>query len=459
MAIESRIAARSSRIGWIMGNRQLLVNIAVVAFCSVGVKVAGMLRDVVLASEFGTSDAADAFIAAWAIPQFLALIVGNAFAGVIIPLQAEARGQGGERESRRFLSEMLLVGATSLLLVTVLLIPFRDRLLPLITSNFGAAKMTETRDLWMIMLPAVFLFGISAIWSAMLNTDDRFGLAAIAPMLIPIGTIAALWMYPEGGITSPAVGFVIGNLAQAIWLLLGLHRNNLDILPAWHGGLPETWMALRQFVPFLANGVVFGGVGVVDQAMAATLGQGKLAILSYGNKLVLPVLAIGSAALATVVYPRFSRLVAEREWSRLQRQVRTYLALTLVVTVPATVLIILLSTFIVRLLFERGEFNPSDTSAVASVQAIYALMIPAYTLSQLLSRVLNAMRATRYLLIGSVVIFAFNIVADYLFKEWFGITGIALATVGNYLLALAFNFYLFRRLMTAAVSNNSVKAA
>ena len=59
------------------------------------------------------------------------------------------------------------------------------------------------------------------------------------------------------------------------------------------------------------------------------------------------------------------------------------------------------------------------------------------------------MRATRYLLIGSIVIFTFNIVADYLFKEWFGITGIAMATVGNYALALVFNFYLFRRLITS----------
>ena len=449
MAVQSRTLALSSRLGWITGHRQLLINIAVVAFCSVGVKVAGMLRDVVLASEFGTSDAADAFIAAWAIPQFLALIVGNAFAGVIIPLQAEARSQGGDRQSRRFLSEMLLLGLAGLGLVTILLIPFRDNLLPLVTSNFGPAKLTETRELWMIMLPAVFIFAMSAIWTAMLNTDDRFGLAAMSPMLVPVCTIGALWIYPQGGITSPAVGFVIGALAQTVWLLIGLHRNNLDILPAWHGGLPETRMALRQFVPFLANGVVFGGVGVVDQAMAATLGQGNLATLSYGNKLVLPVLAIGSAALATVVYPRFSRLVAEREWSRLQSQVRTYLVMTLIVTVPATITIVLLSTFIVRLLFQRGEFNASDTKAVAELQTIFALMIPAYTLSQLLSRVLNAMRATRYLLIGSVFIFTFNIIADYLFKEWFGITGIALATVGNYVLALAFNLYLFRRLIAA----------
>jgi putative peptidoglycan lipid II flippase len=452
MAVQSRALPNSGRLSRLGNHRQLLLNIAIVAFCSVGVKIAGMLRDVVLASEFGTSDAADAFIAAWAIPQFLALIIGNAFAGVIIPLQAEAHGRGGERQSRRFLGEMLLISIVGLAAVTLALIPLRDSLLPLVTSNFGPAKLTQTRDLWMIMLPAIFLFAMSTIWSAMLNTGDRFGLAAMSPVVIPAATIGALWLHPEGGITSPAMGFVIGSFAQVVLLIIGLHRHNLDILPAWHGGLDETRMALRQFVPYLANGVVFGGVGVVDQAMAATLGQGSLAILSYGNKLVLPVLAIGSAALATVVYPRFSRLVADREWVRLHQQVKGYLAMVLVVTLPATVVIVLLSTFIVRVLFEHGEFNPSDTRDVAELQMIFALMIPAYTLSQLLSRVLNAMRATRYLLIGSIVIFAFNIIADYLFKEWFGITGIAMATVGNYALALIFNFYLFRRLMTARLS-------
>jgi putative peptidoglycan lipid II flippase len=452
MAVESRVLPFSGPLGRLGRHRQLLLNIALVAFCSVGVKIAGMLRDVVLASEFGTSDAADAFIAAWAIPQFLALIVSNAFAGVIIPLQAEARKRGGDQQSRRFLGEMVLLSIAGMVAVTLLLIPFRDHLLPLVTANFGSAKLAETRELWMIMLPAVFLFAMATIWSALLNTDERFGLAALSPALVPVCTIGALWAYPQGGITSPAIGFVIGSLLQVLGLLVGLHRNHLDILPAWHGGLSETRMALRQFAPYLANGVVFGGVGIVDQAMAATLGQGSLAILSYGNKLVLPVLAIGSAALATVVYPRFSRLVAEREWISLHGQVKAYLAMILVATVPATIAIIALSTTIVRLLFEHGEFHASDTAAVARLQAIYALMIPAYTLSQLLSRVLNAMRATRYLLIGSIVIFAFNITADYYFKEWFGITGIALATVGNYVLALGFNFYLFRRLISARLA-------
>lgn len=433
--------------GLLSSRRQLLINIAVVAVSSVGVKLAGMVRDVILASEFGTSDAADAFIAAWAIPQFLAVIFGNALAGVIIPLHAEARSRTGEPYSRRFLSEMLLLSILILAVVTVLLWPLRDALLPLVTSNFGPEKLEQTRELWTLMLPATFLFAMCTVWSGMLNTDDRFGLAAVSPTLIPVFTIAALWIYPEGGIRSPAVGFVIGTLVQAIWLLWGLRRNDLVVLPAWHGVLDETRMALNQFVPYIANGVVFGGVGVVDQAMAATLGQGSLAILSYGNKIVLPVLGIGSSALATVVYPRFSRLVAERKWERLNVQVRTYLGMTLLATLPVMFVLVMFSEPMIRLLFERGEFRPEDTIKVAEVQSIYALMVPTYTMAMLLSRVLNAMRATRYLLIGSSAVFVFNVIADYVFKEWIGIRGIALATALNYALSFVFNAWMVRRLI------------
>jgi putative peptidoglycan lipid II flippase len=186
--------------------------------------------------------------------------------------------------------------------------------------------------------------------------------------------------------------------------------------------------------------------------MAATLGQGSLAVLNYANKIVLPVLAIGSAALATVVYPRFSRLVAERNWTDLYSQVRTYCILTLVVTIPMMIGIVLFSETLIGLLFERGEFTAADTRKVAEVQAIYALMIPTYTLGTLLARVLNAMRATRYILIGSIVIFTFNIIADYVFKEWIGIRGIALATVLNYSLSFAYNAWLVRMLIVRFVS-------
>jgi putative peptidoglycan lipid II flippase len=427
--------------------RRVGLQIGVVAFCSVGVKIAGMVRDIVIASKFGTSDAADAFIAAWIVPQFLALIIGNAFAGAVIPLYADAKRNGGAERASRFLSELVLVSTAITAVLTLLLIPARGPLLRLVTTSFGPSKLAVTDSLWMLMLPAVFLYAMTTLWGAILNTKDQFALAAISPLVIPFATIIPLIVYPQGGVKSPAVGFVVGNLIQAIWLLWGLHRSGLTCWPRWFGGLSETRGALGQVLPYLANGIVFGGIPVVDQALAATLGNGNLAILNYGNKLVLPVLSIGSSALATVVYPRFARLVAEEDWTRLQRQVRGYLALTLAVTIPTMLVLVFSSGLIVRLVFEHGAFDSRDTQSVANVQAIFALMIPAYTLSQLLSRVINAMRAVRLLVIGSTAVFVINVTGDWLFKHWFGINGIALATVLNFMLMLVFNGYLFRRLI------------
>jgi len=452
MAVQTRSLALSSRLGRVIQSRQLITHIGIVALCSVGVKATGMVRDVILASEFGTSDAADAFIAAWALPQMLAGITGSALAGVIVPWHAEAHRQGGDERARRFLSEITIIAGIALALLTLLLLPLRDLLLPLLTSSFGPEKLAQTERLWALMLPAVFLYAMIMGLSAVLNTSDRFTLPAALPLIVPLTTIGALWVYPQGGIEAPAAGFVIGNLFHGGGLLWGLHQHDMDIIPSWHGGLTETKGALVQVAPFLANGIVFDGIGIVDQAMAATLGQGNLATLSYGNKLIIPVLSIGSMALATVVYPRFSRMVAAGEWDRLYRQVRIYLGFILMATIPAMIACVLLSSTIVRVLFERGAFTAADTAAVSDVQATYALMIPAYVISLFLSRVLNAMRATRIIVIGSVGIFVVNLICDYLFKEWIGVWGIALATVINYLIALAFNAYVFRRLMTARLA-------
>jgi peptidoglycan biosynthesis protein MviN/MurJ (putative lipid II flippase) len=202
----------------------------------------------------------------------------------------------------------------------------------------------------------------------------------------------------------------------------------------------------------LDNATLFGSLGVVDQAMAATLGPGNVAILNYSNKLVLPILGIGSTSLATVLYPMFSRLAAEREWRQLQQSARRYVTLVLAVTIPATVVLVMLSPWLVEIIFQRGAFSEADAQAVARVQALYLLMIPAYTAAELLSRIINALGATSYMAITSAGIFLFNFIADYVLKEWIGLEGIALATVLNFSFSVIVNIYLVRRLLRQRIA-------
>jgi putative peptidoglycan lipid II flippase len=272
-------------------------------------------------------------------------------------------------------------------------------------------------------------------------------MAAISPVAVPIASGLGLVLAPNHAVDALAVGFVVGNLIQVGLLGRELRRNSVRIMPGWFGGLPETNQLSRQFFPLAANGIVFGGLPLVDTAMAASLGARQLAILTYANKLVLPILSVSSMALATVAFPYFSRLVAEEDWSRLRQTLTTYTRLIVVATVPLTITIVVLSEWIVRVLFQRGEFTAADTAAVAEVQATLALMIPFYALAVVYSRVLVSMRKSQLMLICSCIVFVANVVGDYVFKELIGIQGIALATVVNFALQFAMMYVIYRRLM------------
>ncbi|HEY7034100.1 MAG TPA: lipid II flippase MurJ [Thermomicrobiales bacterium] len=434
-------------------NRRVIGAAILVGILTLVVKLVAMGREVLVAAKLGTGDAAEAYIAAWVIPGFISLIITDAIVGSLLPLHAHARAARGEEAADRVFAETLLVGILLLLGATAILAMLPPVVLPLLASNFDAEKLALTARLWMLMLPAVFIGGLAAIWTGMLNAGNRFGLAAASPVVVPVVSGSALVFAPGRAVDALAVGFVLGNLIQLGLLGWELRRHGIRRLPRWYGGLPETRELPRQFFPLLGNGIVFGGLPLVDVAMAATLGDRQLAVLNYGNRLILPILSISSIALGTAVFPYFSRLVAEQEWHRLQRTLTTYARLILAATVPLTVVLILLSETIVRVLFQHGEFTADDTAAVSQVQATLALMVPCYTLAVVYSRVLISLRKSQLMLIGSVIVFVVNVAGDYAFKELIGIKGIALATVVNYGIQLSFTYVVCRRLLRRRVES------
>jgi putative peptidoglycan lipid II flippase len=180
---------------------------------------------------------------------------------------------------------------------------------------------------------------------------------------------------------------------------------------------------------------------LIDQAMAASLGPGSVAELAFGSKIVAAGMGIGVTALSTAIFPHFARMTAKSDWRGVRQSLRLYSRLTLAVAVPATVLIVVFSTSIVRLVFERGQFSAADTQAVAHVQALYALQIPFYILGIMGVQLLHAVSANRILMWISIANFFTNIVGNYVFMRYWGVAGIALATAIVYLLSMTAILY------------------
>jgi putative peptidoglycan lipid II flippase len=203
----------------------------------------------------------------------------------------------------------------------------------------------------------------------------------------------------------------------------------------------------HQYAPMLAGAALIGSTEVVGQIMAASLGSGSVSILSYGNKIPMLLLGVGSMAASTAVLPYFSEMVAAGQWNEVRHTLRTYTRLIAVITIPLTVILVVFSEPIVELLFQRGAFTDVHTREVAWVQSLALLQIAPFALGVLAVRLLSSLKANHILMWSSAISLILTIVLNYLFMQPLGVAGIALATSLMYIVSMCFLYAMVFRLL------------
>ena len=438
-------------------NRRIFVAAVVIGGLTFAVKLASLAKEVTVAASFGTADALDAFLIAFLLPSYVINVVGSSLNAALIPGYIQVRQADGPAAAQRLFAGAVTVSGVLLLVATAVLAALGPFLLPLLASGFAPDKLLLTERLFYLLLPAVAVSGLATNWESVLNAGERFGLTAFAPLMVPLTTMATLLaLGPACGVYALVLGTVGGTVLQLSLLGWALRKQGLSLLPRWHGLDPALRRVIAQYLPMTAASALISSTLLVDQSIAAMLDPGSVSVLSYGNKLIAPVLGIGTMALGTAVLPYFSTMVAAADWDGLRHTLKTYTRLVLLVTVPATVALVLLSGPLVHVLFRHGRFTEGDALAVSRVQAMYALQLPFYSLGILFVRLLSALRGNHILLGGTVISFLLNIVLDVALLRVFGIAGIALSTSLVYLASCAFlGLMLRRRLRAVSAGGNA----
>jgi putative peptidoglycan lipid II flippase len=410
-------------------NRRIFAAIVSVGGFTVLVKLAAVAKQLVIASRFGTGDALDAFLIAFLAPSFAINVAAGAFSAALIPTFIQVRERDGRDAAQRLFSSVLVLSILLIFAISGGLAAFSPTIIKIIGSGFSPEKQALTRSLFYVTLPLLVVSGLAAIWASILNAQERFALAAIAPVMTPLLAAVAILLFGKAwGIYALAVGTVGGGVLEAGLLGRGLKRQGFSLLPKWHGLSPAVKQVARQYAPMAAGALLMSGTEVVDQAMAAMLGPGSVAALSYGNRVVSLMIGVGSLALSTAIFPHFSRMVAANDWNGVRSTVRVYARLIILITVPATLALVYFSKPIVTLLFERGAFTAGDAQLVGQVQALYLLQAPFYFLGIMGVRLLSALKKNHILMGISAVNLFTNIVANYVFMRYLGLKGISLST-------------------------------
>jgi len=443
----------------------------IVAVATALSKVAGLVRQQVIAAAFGVGAAYDAYNYAYVLPGFLLILLG----GINGPFHSAMVGALARRpreEGAHVLAAINTLVGAALLVVTVLLLVGADPLITLVGPGLDPERHAIAVQQLRWMAPMALFAGLIGLGFGALNAADEFWLPSVSPLLSSvavIGGIGLLWwglgpaiVLPKwavlGGVVlaaSTTVGAVLQWLIQLPALARqGLHR--LQLVWDWkHPGVREVLQVMGPAT--LSSGML--QINVFTDLFFASGIVGAAAGLGYANLLVQTPLGLLSNMLLVPLLPVYARLTAPADRPELVGRIRQGLMLSNASMLPLGALMVALAGPIVALVYERGAFDAGAALLVGGLLMAYGVGMPAYLARDVLVRVFYALGDGTTPFRFSVAGIGLNVVFDWLLvggpTPWglqlpalnFGAPGLVLATVAvNVLTCLALLLALRQRL-------------
>lgn len=410
----------------------------VVAICTFVVKLVAAGKDLVLANFFGISASLDTFLLAYLVPSVAVNILAGSLQAAFVPKYVLARSSDGDAAAAEFASATATMLALSLALTTILVIPIVAWGIPAMAGKLPAQHVEEARWMAVALTPVIVLNGLTFFWSGFLNTHDKFAIPALTPIVTPICIAVAALQAAHQGVHVLVIGALIGACIELSIVLAHAHSAGQRLLFAWPRITTRHREMLKQFGAAASGNFVLGATMIIDQSFAASTGAGGVATLNFGVKLTQVIAGILAMAIGTAVLPNASRLVAKQDWVGLRMTLKSYTKILFAITLPITGALILFSEDIVRVVFQRGAFDASDTNSVAFVQSLSALQIPFFAFSILIVRTLSAISANVVLLVGAVISLLLDVVLNYSLVPLLGVAGTGLSTSLMYAVSCVF---------------------
>jgi putative peptidoglycan lipid II flippase len=424
--------------------RRLAANTAIFSAATGLSRIAGLVREVVASSYFGTTGPFSAFTLAFQIPNLVrSLFADAALSAAFVPVFTEQLEHGRKRDAARLASTLLLVILAALGAITALFILTAGWLMPLFVGDtFDQQLIDLTVGLSQVLFPIVVLLGVNGLVVGILNSYEHFAIPAIAPLVWNVVIIVVLVVCKplfEGPdqLYAYAIGVLAGTTVQLLMSLPMLSRVGFHFEWAFDWRDPRVVRVFRLMLPvtiglgainfsLLINSIL--GSLVSEQAPRAIDAAFRIYMLPQG---------MFSVALATVLFPTLSRFAARRDLDGLRRMMASGVRQISLLLIPAAAFTIVLATPITRLVYERGAFDAESTELVSTALFWFSFSLPLSGINLLLTRSFFSLQKPWQPTAMAGLSLAVNAVVSIALYSPFGIGGIVIGTVaGNVAMAL-----------------------
>jgi putative peptidoglycan lipid II flippase len=376
--------------------------------------------EIVLTRRFGTTPEADALALAFMVAFALANEVAGWVGTLLIPRYLETEAHDGPNLAGGFLSAILL--ATSLTAATLLGGMFV--IAPSLSSLLSRGPAVEG-GLLRLFLPLVALVPVAAVLANALQARDRFGLAALRPVLWYGAALVAVLVAADAvGPAAVPVGMTAGLVLYTLMLAMAVQHLIRQATVA-------AWKQLRSLAPLLFPLVGMSVANylqvLVERGLAGHLEPGSLAAVTYAFRLVNAPITLLVLTAATILFPVMSARTVRDGPDAVGSLVGRALRASIVLTIPSAGLLMVSGDLIVQLLFERGAFTPRSSHVTALALFYYAPALVGLTTLQLLIRAYWALRRIGLLACIHFGVAAFGVVAMVSLTSALGFRGLPIA--------------------------------
>ncbi|MCA9398251.1 MAG: murein biosynthesis integral membrane protein MurJ [Candidatus Omnitrophica bacterium] len=385
-------------------HRSIIRSTSVLSLGTLSSRILGFLRDVILAKLLGTGFRADAFFVAFKIPNLFRDLVGEgAINAAVVPVFAEYREHEKKEDFWRFVSLIFILSLILLSTITVVGFFFAPTIVKLIAPGFMAnpEKLTLTIHLTKMMFPYLIFIGLTAYCFGILYTFRSFVVPAFSPCLLNISIIASAWFaarHMEEPVIGLAIGVIIGGVLQLLVQFRPLLKTGVKFSMPRKLNHPGALKIGKLLIPRIMGSGVYQLTVLVDTlcaSLASIVGAGGISAIYYANRIIQFPMGVFSVALASAVLPSLSQLANKKDMDSIKKMIVFSIENIFFIMCPTTLILLLMSTPIVRVLFQRGEFGAYSTEITAWALAFYAIGLFSFGGIKILVTAFHALQDTK----------------------------------------------------------------
>jgi putative peptidoglycan lipid II flippase len=345
-------------------------------------RIAGLVREIVAASYYGVYGPMSAFTIAFQVPNLVrALFADAALQPAFVPIFTEQLEKKNYREAFRLASTLLLLVTLVLGAITALFVLVAPVLMPIFAPGFEGELLDLTITLSQVLFPILILLGVSGVVVGILNSYDRFGAFAISPLfwnltIIAVTVFLAPAFHGQNRIYAYAIGILIGTLVQLAIPTFDLRNTPFKLEWSFEWRNRDVHRVLLLMLPVTISLGLINFNMLINSLFGSLVSHQSPAAIDKAFRIYQLPQGVFSVAIATVLFPTLARFAARGELENLRATMANGMRQILFVLVPAAAAVLVLSTPMIRLIYQRGEFTPEQTALVATALFWFAFSLP-----------------------------------------------------------------------------------